>query len=214
MNVPDCYQTIAYYYKELIMVRSLLLTVRQIINIYLFLCFIRILLSWVPAAAYSSFGRILSSICDPYLNWFRRFTFTRIGIVDFSPVLSLGILSIAAELITTLMITGRISFWGLFISFIQLIWSFLGFILNLFIILLAARLVYDIFSSSNSSPFWYNLDRLLNPVISTATGRLSKKPMQYRSRLILTIILILLLRIALGLLVGSLLTGFYTIKII
>ena len=196
------------------MVRSLLLTVRQLINAYLFLCFIKILLSWVPSAAYSSFGRVLSSICDPYLNWFKRFKFTRIGMVDFSPILSLGLLSLAAQLITSILSTGTISLWGLCVSIIQLIWSFIGFMLNMLIIFLIVRLVYDIFGSSNSSPFWYNLDRLLNPVIAKTTGLFQQKPLQYRSRLILTIILILSLRIALGILFGSLLFQFKIITII
>ena len=195
------------------MVHSLLLTLRQIINAYLFLCFIKILLSWVPSAAYSSFGRMLSSICDPYLNWFRRFRFTRIGMVDFSPILSLGILSIAAQLITSILATGTISLWVVFVSIIQLIWSFVGFILNLLIIFLIIRLVYDFFGSANSSPFWYNLDRLLSPVIAKATVFFPRKPLQYRTRLILTIILILLLRIALGLFFGSLLFQFKVIRI-
>ena len=196
------------------MVRSLLLTVRQLINVYLFLCFIKILLSWVPSAAYSSFGRMLSSICDPYLNWFRRFRFTRIGMVDFSPVLSLGILSIAAQLITSLLTTGTISLWGLCVSIIELVWSFIGFMLNLLIIFLIVRLVYDFIGSSSSSPFWYNLDRVLSPVIAKVTGFLPQKPLQYRTRLILTIIVILLLRIALGLFFGSMLFQFQVIKII
>ena len=196
------------------MVHSLLLTVRQLINAYLFLCFIRILLSWVPSAAYSSFGRMLSSICDPYLNWFRRFRFTRIGMVDFSPVLSLGILSIAAQLITSLLTTGTISLWGLCVSIIELVWSFIGFMLNLLIIFLIIRLGYDLFGSSSSSPFWYNLDRFLSPVIAKVTGFFPQKPLQYRTRLILTILIILLLRIALGLLVGSLLFQFKVIKIV
>ena len=196
------------------MVRSLLLTVRQLINVYLFLCFIKILLSWVPSAAYSSFGRMLSSICDPYLNWFRRFRFTRIGMVDFSPVLSLGILSIAAQLITSLLTTGTISLWGLCVSIIELVWSFIGFMLNLLIIFLIIRLGYDLFGSSSSSPFWYNLDRFLSPVIAKVTGFFPQKPLQYRTRLILTILIILLLRIALGLLVGSLLFQFKVIKIV
>ena len=196
------------------MVRSLLLTVRQLINVYLFLCFIKILLSWVPSAAYSSFGRMLSSICDPYLNWFRRFRFTRIGMVDFSPVLSLGILSIAAQLITSLLTTGTISLWVVFASIIQLIWSFIGFMLNLLIIFLIVRLVYDFIGSSSSAPFWYNLDRVLSPVIAKVTGFLPQKPLQYRTRLILTIIVILLLRIALGLFFGSMLFQFQVIKII
>ncbi|AIW88795.1 MULTISPECIES: YggT family protein [unclassified Treponema] len=196
------------------MVRSLLLTVRQLINVYLFLCFIKILLSWVPSAAYSSFGRMLSSICDPYLNWFRRFGFTRIGMVDFSPVLSLGILSIAAQLITSLLTTGTISLWGLCVSIIELVWSFIGFMLNLLIIFLTVRLMYDLFGSSSSSPFWYNLDRFLSPVIAKVTGFLPQKPLQYRTRLILTILIILLLRIVLGLFVGSLLFQFKVIRII
>ena len=196
------------------MVRSLLLTVRQIINVYLFLCFVKILLSWVPSAAYSSFGRMLSSICDPYLNWFRRFRFTRIGMVDFSPILSLGILSITAQLITSLLATGTISLWAVFVSIIQLIWSFIGFVFNLLIIFLIVRLIYDIFGSSNGSPFWYNLDRFLSPVIAKVTGFFQKKPLQYRTRLILTIVIILLARIALGLFFGSLLFQFKVIKLI
>lgn len=196
------------------MVRSLLITLRQVINIYLFLCFIKILLSWVPSAAYSSFGRVLSSICDPYLNWFRRFKFTQIGMVDFSPILSLGILSIAAQLISTLVATGSISLWGLAAAMIQLIWSFAGFLLNFLLIFLVIRLIYDIFSSSNGSPFWYNLDRLLNPVISKATCFFPQRNLSYRSRLIITILLILLLRIALGILIGSLLFQFRMITIV
>ena len=194
------------------MMRSLLLTVRQLINAYLFLCFIKILLSWVPSAAYSSFGRVLSSICDPYLNWFRRFRFTRIGMVDFSPILSLGILSIAAQLITSILATGTISLWAVVVSIIQLIWSFVSFILNLLIIFLIIRLGYDLFGSSNSSPFWYNLDRFLSPVIAKTTGFFQRKPLQYRTRLVLTIILILLLRIVLGLFFGSLVFQFQVIR--
>ena len=194
------------------MMRSLLLTVRQLINAYLFLCFIKILLSWVPSAAYSSFGRVLSSICDPYLNWFRRFRFTRIGMVDFSPIISLGILSIAAQLITSILATGTISVWAVVVSIIQLIWSFVSFILNLLIIFLIIRLGYDLFGSSNSSPFWYNLDRFLSPVIAKTTGFFQRKPLQYRTRLVLTIILILLLRIVLGLFFGSLVFQFQVIR--
>jgi len=196
------------------MLYSLLTTIKQIINIYLFLCFVRILLSWVPSAAYSSFGRMLASLCDPYLNWFRRFRFTRVGMVDFSPILSLGILSIAAELISTILATGTISLWTLFVSIIQLIWSFFSFILNLIIVFLIVRLVYDLVGASSNSPFWYNLDRLLNPVIAKVTGFIPPHKMRYRARLVTTIVFVLLIRIVLGLLIGSLLVQFYAVRII
>ena len=191
------------------MLYSLLTTIKQIINIYLFLCFVRILLSWVPSAAYSSFGRMLASLCDPYLNWFRRFRFTRVGMVD-----SLGILSIAAELISTILATGTISLWTLFVSIIQLIWSFFSFILNLIIVFLIVRLVYDLVGASSNSPFWYNLDRLLNPVIAKVTGFIPLHNMRYRARLVTTIVFVLLIRIILGLLIGSLLVQFYAVRII
>lgn len=196
------------------MLHLLLTTIKQIINIYLFLCFVRILLTWVPSAAYSSFGQMLASICDPYLNWFKRFRFTRIGMVDFSPILSLGILSIAADLISTILIAGVISPWTVFASIIQLIWSFFSFILNLTIIFLIVRLVYDLTASSNNTPFWYNLDRLLNPVIAKLTGFIPPNNMRYRARLITTIVLLLLIRIALGFVIGSLLVRFYVPRFI
>ena len=97
---------------------------------------------------------------------------------------------------------------------IQLVWSFIGFMLNLLIIFLIIRLGYDIFGSSSSSPFWYNLDRFLSPVIAKVTGCFPRKPLQYRTRLILTILIILLLRIALGLFFGSLVLQFRVIRII
>jgi len=80
------------------------------------------------------------------------------------------------------------------------------------IIFLIIRLGYDLFGSSNSSPFWYNLDRFLSPVIAKTTGLFQRKPLQYRTRLILTIILILLLRIVLGLFFGSLVFQFQVIR--
>ena len=132
--------------------------------------------------------------------------------VDFSAILSLGILSIAAQLITSILATGTISLWAVVVSIIQLIWSFVSFILNLLIIFLIIRLGYDLFGSSNSSPFWYNLDRFLSPVIAKTTGFFQRKPLQYRTRLILTIILILLLRIVLGLFFGSLVFQFQVIR--
>lgn len=196
------------------MLASLLFTVRQIISLYSFLCLIRILMSWIPSAAYSPVGQFLSSLCDPYLNWFKRFKFTQIGMVDFSPVLALGTLSLISEFFSTFIRTGQVSLWGLFISIILMIWSFVGFVLNLLVIFLIVRLLYDMFGSSNSSQFWYTLDRFLNPIISKTTGLFSSGSMQYRTRLFLTIIIIIAIRIALGMLVGSLAVSFYAIRLV
>ena len=196
------------------MLRSLLYTVSQIISLYSFLCLIRIVLSWIPSAANSSFGQILSSLCDPYLNWFRRFPFTRIGMIDFSPILALGVLSVGSDMIARIIQTGHLSLWGILISLLMIIWSFLSFIFNLLIIFLIVRLLYDLFGASNNSPFWYSLDRFLNPAIAKITSFIPARAMSYRTRIIASILIQLLLRIAFGFFFGSLSTQFQRIILI
>ncbi len=197
------------------MLQSLFHTISQLITVYSFLCLIRILLSWIPQAQYSAFGQILSSLCDPYLNWFRRFRFTRIGMVDFSPILAMGILSIVSDIFSNLIMTGSFSLWYAVLSLVRVIWSFVSFICNLLIIFLLVRLVYDFSSVSSTSPFWYSLDRFLNPVIAKVSSFVpNTRTFSYRARLILTIVVIVGIRILLGLLIGSLFVGFYAAKII
>ena len=194
-------------------IRSLLTTISQLISIYSFLCLIRIIISWIPQAAYSSFGQVISSICDPYLNWFRRFRFTQIGIVDFSPILALGVLSIASQLCTSILATGQVSLWIVFVGIIELLWSFFSFVTNLLIIFLVLRLLYDIFNFANDSPFWYSLDRFINPVISKVMRFIPiQTRSRYRTKLIITIIAVVALRILMGFFIGSLLSGFRVIQ--
>lgn len=52
-----------------------------------------ILMSWVPAAYDSKIGRILAKICDPYLDFFRRFI-PPIGMIDISPIAALIVLNL------------------------------------------------------------------------------------------------------------------------
>ena len=61
------------------------------ISLYTMLCFVRIILTWIPSLNYSKFGHFMATLCDPYMNYFRRFRFLRFGNLDFSPVLSLGL---------------------------------------------------------------------------------------------------------------------------
>lgn len=63
----------------------------QAIQIYGYALFVYILLSWFPNARESSFGRFLGSICEPYLEPFRRFI-PPIGMIDFSPVVAILVL--------------------------------------------------------------------------------------------------------------------------
>ncbi|MFN2746143.1 MULTISPECIES: YggT family protein [Bacillus] len=73
-----------YIYKVL----SMLLTV------YSFALIIYIFMSWVPNARATSFGRVLASVCEPYLEPFRRII-PPLGMIDISPIVAIFVLRFA-----------------------------------------------------------------------------------------------------------------------
>jgi YggT family protein len=58
-------------------------------------------MSWLPNAKESGFGRMLSSITDPYLDIFRRFI-PPLGMIDFSPIVAIFALNLASRGIVVL----------------------------------------------------------------------------------------------------------------
>lgn len=66
------------------------------INIYSFILIASILMSWLPNAKESSFGKMLSSLTDPYLDIFRKFI-PPLGMIDFSPIVAIFALNLASR---------------------------------------------------------------------------------------------------------------------
>jgi len=74
-------------------------TLVTFLNIYMVLMFVRILLSWFPNINwYDPPFSVLSQLTDPYLNLFRSFI-PPLGGMDFSPIIAIFVLQIAAQLI-------------------------------------------------------------------------------------------------------------------
>ena len=67
--------------------------VNYLFQFYSIALIIYILMSWIPSAYDSKFGRILPKICDPYLDFFRRFI-PPIGMIDISPIIALIVLNL------------------------------------------------------------------------------------------------------------------------
>lgn len=65
-----------------------------ILSLYNTALIIYILMSWFPNSRNSAFGIFLHSICEPYLVIFRG-RFTRIGMLDFSPIIAIFVLYLA-----------------------------------------------------------------------------------------------------------------------
>ncbi len=66
------------------------------INIYSWLLIIYILLSWFPGAKESSFGEILSKMCEPFLEPFRKII-PPLGMIDLSPLVAIFVLRFAGQ---------------------------------------------------------------------------------------------------------------------
>ncbi len=181
-----------------------------IISVYTMLCFVRIILTWIPNLNYSKFGQLLASICDPYMNYFRNIRFLCIGNMDFSPVLSIGLLVVASNLLSTLAVTGQLKIGYLIASIISMIWSILASILSFLIILLIIRVI-ALFVSKGNSTFWYSLDKTLNPVVYKVAGifRGRNTFMTQKTAYVITIVTIFVLRIA-GNILFSVVAGLFT----
>ena len=168
-----------------------------LISIYTLLCFIRIILTWFPSMTYHKFTRFIAGICDPYLSLFNRIRFLQIGMVDFSPVAAIGVLVAVSSLLNNMAHHQRITLGGLLASLLSIVWAVAGSLLGFLIILMVIRLIALLFSKSNPSGIWYQLDMVLNPVIYKITGLFrNKRFISQKAALIMALLILLLLQLA------------------
>ncbi len=96
----------------------------KLISLYSMLIWIRILLSWVnpysrPGSLTYYFGRLV----DPYLNFFRSKHF-RIGMLDFSPVFAIAVLSLVQSIVNIFASYGFITLGLILALALQTIWAY------------------------------------------------------------------------------------------
>ena len=183
------------------MISSLFNTLGFAVKIYSYLCIVYIFLSWFGS---HSRGGFLYEICDPYLSWFRRFRFTQIGMIDFSPILAIGVLSLFSSVLFQIADMRTFSVLGIALNLVGIVWSFFSFLLNFFIIILIIRLVLDFSENYRQGNFADMLDRFLSPVFVRVHKLSGGRFMSLRKQIIVCLIVLLLLRFVLGAFIGSL----------
>lgn len=183
------------------MISSLFNTFGFAVKIYSYLCIVYIFLSWFGS---HSRGGFLYEICDPYLSWFRRFRFTQIGMIDFSPILAIGVLSLFSSVLFQIADMRTFSVLGIALNLVGIVWSFFSFLLNFFIIILIIRLVLDFSENYRQGNFADMLDRFLSPVFVRVHKLSGGRFMSLRKQIIVCLIVLLLLRFLLGAFIGSL----------
>lgn len=178
-----------------------------LIRVYSFIIFIRIIFSWFNMAG-NSYGRgqsqlitYLYKITDPYLNWFKRFNFLRIGIFDFSAMLGIVALYFVGNIFQQLAYRGALSINYLISLILATIWSFASSILVILIIILIVRVVFILLNKY--SQIFYSLDGYIEPYVRRFSNIFTKRFTPYKNNLVIVIIALIVI-----LLTGTVLIGF------
>ena len=186
------------------MVSTILGILSAIINIYTILCVISIILTWFPGAKFTAFGKFLSSICDPYLNLFSKSGKLRIGNIDFSPILAIGILSLLTTILSRITLTGRIFFGGILAAIVSLFWNLGSSLLGILTLIILVRWIV-LLVKKGYTPYdsgWNNVDAMLQKPVYKISNTFSKNPVSYKTALLISWI-----TLAVILLLGAILSG-------
>jgi YggT family protein len=168
------------------MITVLLRITGAALSVYLLLIVIRILLSWLQGFDGGRGAELLHRVTDPYLNWFRRFEFLRIGSFDFSVVLAIVVLSIVTSIVLYLAAAATITFGLVVALIIARLSSAVGFFVVIFLILSLVRAVGSVAGVNSASRFWITVDQLLEPIVHKTTQVFARgRFMSYRNALVL-----------------------------
>lgn len=81
-------------------------TLLALINAYSIVIFVYVLMSWLPNTVDGIIGqiyRVLGTLCDPYLNLFKKLIPPIGGVLDITPIIALIVLQIIGRLIVTIL---------------------------------------------------------------------------------------------------------------
>ena len=74
-------------------------------NAYTTIIFVYVLMSWIPTSTgvIADIYRVLGTICDPFLDLFRRFIPPIVGMIDISPIIALFVLQLVVRLVVSIL---------------------------------------------------------------------------------------------------------------
>lgn len=178
-----------------------------IISIYMFLIIIRIVITWFSPQHSNDPRSVLKKMCDPYLNFFRRMNLV-IGNIDFSPIVAITVLVIAANILAQIGLHGTISVGILLSVILRALWSALSSLIFFINIFLVIRIAVLFIRPSGFSPILHSMDSFLVPLSTKAASLFIKGGVSsYQTNLIILFLMLLALYYA-GTFSVNLLSGF------
>lgn len=170
------------------------------LNIYTIVCFAAIVVSWIPGLKFTAFGKFIYAITEPYMGFFSKKGWFRFGRLDFSPILSIGLLSILTTLFANL--AGAIASGiplsrsfavvtlnSLITGPFQIASSLLGFLWLLLLIRWIILLATHGTTSYNSA--WNSFDDMISRLTYKISQIFTKKPISYKTSLLISWITVL-----------------------
>lgn len=146
-----------------------------ITSVYMILIFARVILTWFSGVNFGKPFFMLASITDPYLNYFRRFQFLRMGGVDFSPVAGLLVLVVFLNIFNTIAMYGKITVGIILAIILNALWSAVSFLITLFIILIVIRFFASLMKANTVHPFIRTIDYIITPLLNWIHKNFFKK---------------------------------------
>ena len=161
-----------------------------VLNLYSIVCIVAIFMSWAPGLKFTSFGRFMTGVTDPYLRIFSRMRFLTIGCVDFSPIIGIGILSLLSSILSRIANTGRIYFGGILASIVYMIWNLFSTIVGIFALFIFIRWIV-LLVNHGQTPYnsaWNQIDQFLQKISYKISKIISRKPVKYQTSLLISLI--------------------------
>jgi YggT family protein len=178
------------------------LTIRllgSLLSLYSFLIFVRILLTWFSGFYFGGVYNFLCRLTDPYVTYFRRFGFFRIGNIDLSPIAAMAVLQVATNVTAIIGSGGRISIGFVAALLISTVWSVVSFVIAFFAVVLALRLAAYLLRANIYSGFWRIIEAIAAPVLYRINKIFFRnKPAPYLQGMIISLVILILILVAGG----------------
>ncbi len=176
------------------MIQVILSVLSAAITIYTLMCFVYVMLSWFPGARFTKFGRFIESVCSPYMNLFSRFGWLRFGNMDFSPILSIGFLSVVSSILSRISATGTLYFGSILESIIYMLWNVCSSILSILFFVVLVRWIVLLVKNGQTSinSIWYQVDRMIEGITFKISSTFFKSRVSYQKALLVTWITLLI----------------------
>ncbi len=147
---------------------SIALFLARLLEIYSFIIWIRIILSWVrPYPRVGSFTYYMAKIVDPFLGLFRS-SKARIGVLDFSPIIAIGILAVIQTLLS---VYGMYGFLTLGIIVANVIYAFWTYGVSIFLFFSILMLIFRTIAAFTHNPMMYGMAGQFSDPISNMVRR-------------------------------------------